>query len=261
METLDRLQDTVNSGVYFAPGIARAYQSRVLDQPETMALLRYQQYFANRSVLDIGVGTGRTATFLAPLARRYVAIDYSAQMVEHVRRTQPGVEVHLADMRDLSHWDDASFDFVFATNNVFDAVAHADRLITLQGIRRLLTRDGLLVFSSHNRRSRDALSGPRLQYSRNVVTQALHVRTYLRRKLNHMRIGALRRFETDYALLNDIGHDYGLLHYYIDRDVQRRQLESEGFELLEVIDRDGHALGANDDDGANGHLVYVAKRA
>jgi len=56
-------------------------------------------------------------------------------MVDHVRKALPGVEVHLADMRDLSRWGAAEFDFIFASNNVFDAVSHADRL-------RILARPG-----------------------------------------------------------------------------------------------------------------------
>src|SRR3989440_11478547 len=254
-------QDEINSRIYHARGVAAAYRSKLLDRPETLALLRYQHAFFGRNVLDIGIGTGRTAGFLQPLARRYVCIDYSQEMVDHVRKALPGIEVHLADMRDLSPWGAAEFDFVFAPNNVFDAVSHADRLRILAEARRVLSADGLLAFSSHNRRCRTAGKGPRLTYARNPVTQARHVIEYLRRRLNHLRVSRLHRDEDEYALLSDTGHDYALLHYYIDRDRQQRQLDAAGFRLLEVIDSDGRSLREGDDgDASSPSLLYVAAR-
>ena len=134
------LQDEINSRIYHARGVTNAYRSRLLlNRPEAMALLRYQPGFFGRSVLDIGIGTGRTAGFLQPLAQRYVCIDYSQEMVDHVRKALPGVEVHLADMRDLSRWAAAEFDFIFAPDNVFDAVSHEDRLRILAEARRVLS--------------------------------------------------------------------------------------------------------------------------
>jgi SAM-dependent methyltransferase len=255
------LQDEINSRIYHAHGVTSAYRSKLLlDRPETMALLRYQQGFFGRSVLDIGIGTGRTAGFLQPLARRYVCIDYSQEMVDHVRKALPGVEVHLADMRDLSRWGAAEFDFIFAPDNVFDAVSHEDRLRILAEARRVLSAEGLLVFSAHNRRSRKAGKPPRLAYSRNPITQARYVLEYLRRRRNHLRVGRLHRHEEEYALLSDVGHHYALLHYYIDRDRQRRQLEAAGFRLLEVFGSDGRSLGESDDDGSSPSLLYTAAR-
>jgi len=180
--------------------------------------------------------------------------------VDHVRKALPGVEVHLADMRDLSRWGAAEFDFIFASNNVFDAVSHADRLRILGEARRVLSADGVLVFSSHNRRCRTACKAPRLTYSRNPVTQARHVIEYLKRRLNHLHVGRLHRHEDEYALFNDTGHDFALLHYYIDRDRQQRQLDAAGLRLLEVIDSDGRSLREGDEDASSPSLLYVAAR-
>ncbi len=225
-----------------------------------MALLKYGQAFAARRILDVGVGTGRTATYLRALSDQYVGIDYSREMIEHMQRAYPEIDSRLADMRDLSAWGVASFDFVFAPNNVIDAVSHEDRLRVLGEIRRVSAEGALLLLTSHNLRYHRANSGPRLQYSRNPVTQALRVAQYLRCCLNHMRIGALRRFEDEYALLNDVGHDYSLLHYYIDRPHQESQLRAMGYRLLDVIDNWGRCLRDDDDDSESASLMYVAVR-
>ena len=252
-------QDRLNGRIYSAPNIARWYTRHDLDGAETMALLRYQPAFAGRDVLDMGVGAGRTSRYLAPLSRRYVCVDFSPPMVSYVRAHFPAVDVRLADMRDLSAFADASFDFVLASCNLIDAVSHVDRLRVLGEVRRVIRRPGVFAFSSHNRRFRTALSGPIWQWSRNPATQFLHALRYLRGMMNHARVGRLRRNEDGYALLNDAGHDYAALHYYIDRRTQRRQLCEAGFRVTDEFDITGRRLNDADDDADSPSVMYVAE--
>jgi SAM-dependent methyltransferase len=238
-------QDAVNERVYFV---------------EMLTLLRYHHDFVGRDVLDVGVGTGRTSAYLAPVARRYEAIDYSPVMVEYMRSRHPEVSVHRTDMRDLSEFAAGSFDAVFAPFNVIDAVSHADRIRTLNEMRRVLHPNGLLVFSSHNRAGRGAGYAPRLATSRNPVAQLRFARRWLKQLANHARIGGMRQFNPDYALLNDWGHDFACLHYYIDRDRQNKQLADAGFELIDVFDTDGSRLHDGDEGSRSSSLMYVARR-
>jgi SAM-dependent methyltransferase len=253
-------QYLVNARVYHARGVDHAYTSRELTRVEVMALLKHQAAFAGRDVLDLGVGTGRTALYLAPLARRYEAIDYSPVMVEHVHATMPEISVRDADMRDLSVFADGSFDFVFATNNVLDAVGHDDRLRSLREAARVLRLGGMLMFSSHNRRYRDALRGPRLHWSRNPTTEVRLLGQWARQLANHSRVGKLRREYSDYALLNDAGHDYACLHYYIDQATERQQVAALGFQVLDVFDADGHSLAVDHAAEASASLMYAARK-
>jgi SAM-dependent methyltransferase len=250
----------LNQRIYYARNISRWYRSTTLDYAETMALLRNQPAFAGREVLDLGVGTGRTTRYLAPLASRYVSVDASPPMVEHVRTHMPDIEIHQADMRDLGAFATSSFDFVLASCNLLDAVSHEDRLRVLAEVWRVLRPGGVFLFSSHNRRLRTALSGPRLMRSRNPATQALLVWRYIRSLVNHARVGRLRRIEQDYAVLNDSGHDFAALHYYVDRETQRRQLEAAGFDLRDILDDNGRPLYHGDDDSESPSLLYVAER-
>ena len=261
MTSNDTAQDLVNRRIYHAAGIHQWYRSDApLDRAETMALLKYQAAFAGREVLDLGIGTGRTTPFLAPLAARYVGTDYSPPMVEYVRSHMPEIDVRLADMRDLSAFPSGSFDFAMASCNVIDAVSLEDRLRTLGEWHRVLRPHGIVMFSSHNRRYHRALAGPALARSRNPVTQLRHLQQYVRSVINHARVGRLRRVDGEYALLNDVGHDYAALHYYIDRDTQRRHLEQSGFLLRDVFAGFGGVVGNAGDDSASPSLLYVAER-
>ena len=259
MQTTGDTQYAVNARVYHAPGVERAYTSRDLTRVEVVALLKHQAAFAGGDVLDIGVGTGRTTIYLAPLARRYEAIDYSPVMVSSLRSTMPEIAVRVADMRDLSAFAEESFDFVFATNNVIDAVGPDDRLRTLSEVRRVLRGNGVLMFSTHNRHYRHALEGPHLRWSRNPRTEARYLKQWLRQKANHARVGALREQHAEYALLNDPGHDYACLHYYIDQATQRQQLARIGFQVLDVFDSEGRPVRPDEPAADSASLMYVSR--
>src|ERR1700710_2828779 len=140
----------VNHELYSKPGVYRYYLSEVLEPSEAASLLRHQPRFAGKEVLDIGVGAGRTTHYLAPLAGRYEAIDYSTDMIGYMQRAMPEISSQLGDFRDLNMFEDQSFDFVFATNNVLDNFSREDRSKALREAHRVLRPGGMLILSSHN---------------------------------------------------------------------------------------------------------------
>jgi ubiquinone/menaquinone biosynthesis C-methylase UbiE len=227
---------------------------------EVSALLKYQPFFAGKDVLDLGVGTGRTTYYLAPLAERYTAIDYSPHMIGYMHEHFPDVRALLVDMRNLSVFADESFDFVLGSSNVVDAVSHADRLTVLGEVQRILRAGGLFIFSSHNRDYAKATSGPRLQYSKNPATQLHNLAIFVRQFLNHRRTGKLRKIESEYSLLDDVGHDYSLLHYYVDPSYGELQLRRLGFEMLDVFAHSGRVKARDEKDVLSPSLYYVARR-
>lgn len=252
--------DVRNRQVYHARGVAQHYRQRTLTLVEAVALLKYQSSFAQRDVLDLGVGTGRTSIYLAPLARRYEAIAYSPEMVATMRVTMPALSVRIGDMRDLSDFSDASFDFVLGACNVIDALNHDGRERTLGEVARVLRCGGTFMFESHNRDYFDALSAPRLELSRNPVTLLLNVRRWARQVANHMSMKPLREVYCDYALLDDGGHDHALLHYYTRQAYERKQLQDFGFETIEVLDQVGHSLDPGERAPESNYLMYVARK-
>jgi hypothetical protein len=147
---------------------------------------------------------------------------------------------------------------VFSFNGI-DTLAHDDRLSALAGIRRVLSPGGVLALSTHNRRYRRAGWGPRLRISFNPATMWLRTVHYVRSVINRSSRKRLERHEEDYSVLNDLAHDYCMLHYYIDRDKQRAQFDQCGLVFLECYGEDGELLKPGDDDSESAELYYVAR--
>ena len=258
--TTSRRQDEINRAVYNSPGVYRYYLSKILAPAEVACLLKYQTHIAQGDVLDIGVGAGRTARYLFPLARRYEAVDYSPVMVSYMKETMPAVSVRQANFCDLSMFGDKSFDFVLATDNVIDALPHEDRLQALSEAHRVLRRNGVLAFSSHNIHYGKAFGGPHLNWSSNPVRLAANCVNYVLSRWNHHRIAPLRATTSEYALLNDPGHRYACLHYYAARSTVCSQLASAAFRFIEAFDGDGQVVPEAKDDTETPSLLYVAER-
>ena len=253
-------QEAVNHRVYESPDVYRYYASLLLTPSEIACLLKYQPYIAGRDVLDVGVGTGRTTRYLAPVARRYVGIDYSSVMVCYMKGAMPAVTVQHADFRNLEIFDNDSFDFVFAPNNVIDSLSHEGRLQALGEARRVLRFGGVFAFSSHNIRYKGAFSGPQLNWSNNPVRLASNCFQYGLCWRNYLRLAPLRRSTPEYAVLNDPGHYYACLHYYVSRSTVDSQLAHVGLKLNEVFDAVGQVTPETSDDSENASLLYVAER-
>jgi SAM-dependent methyltransferase len=106
---------------------------------------------SEKDILDLGVGGGRTAGFLGPLARKYVGIDRSSDMVNVCRQKFPQLCFEVADAADLSQFADGSFDIVlFSFNGLGVLCPHAKRLACHYEVHRVLKPGGIWIFSLHH---------------------------------------------------------------------------------------------------------------
>jgi ubiquinone/menaquinone biosynthesis C-methylase UbiE len=109
---------------------------------------------AGSSILDLGVGGGRTTRYLANLASRYIGVDYAAAMVKVCQTKFPELEFLVADAANLAAIPDASFDaVVFAFNGIDYVLPEQSRRSCFAHIRRVLKTGGRLISSSHNARA------------------------------------------------------------------------------------------------------------
>jgi SAM-dependent methyltransferase len=250
---------TINQRNYENPALVRQYVTGTLRPAEVVMFVKYRDEIVGRRVIDLGCGAGRVTGYLARWTPHVVGIDFSRAMIDYCTSAFPVLRFVQCDASDLSQFGDGSFDAALFTFNGIDTLSHDRRLHALAGVKRILSPRGLFIFSSHNRRFRQAHAGPHLRFSRNPFTLAMNTVYFGRAVANRLKRKAFERDEPEYALINDSAHDYIMLHYYIDREGQAKQLASAGFELLETYDEDGNALSPGEDDSASCELYYVAR--
>lgn len=250
-----------NRRVYERSSIVAQYARDMgLTPTEEAILTRCRSSIADKDVLDLGVGAGRTTPWLAERATSYVGLDFSREMVAVSRQRFPGYDFRWADARDLSAFAAASFDFVLFSFNGIDSVDHPGRLRILVEIARVLRPGGMFVFSTHNL---DALNGPsfarelfRIPVSANPLRLSRALARVAFRCVNYARNRSWEVRADGYAILNDPAHDFALCHYYINAAAQKRQLAQTGFlPEADVTAVDAQSLGAPY------ALYYVAQRA
>lgn len=254
-----------NRATYERRLVTRSYRKAEAPQaPEIVILSRLRPEFAGRRILDIGVGGGRTTPHLLEVSRDYVGIDYSARMIEACRKRFPSVAFRQCDARDLSAFDDGSFDLVMFSFNGIDYVGHADRLRILGEVRRVLRDGGAFVFSSHNRGSpvkgpwslsHISPGGSPLHLARRLVFYPLGILNYYRNRKH-------RESNSEYAMINDEAHEFRLITYYISPDRQVRQLQAASFREVQILGLDGRWLDPSGQPPApkDPWLYYVCRK-
>jgi SAM-dependent methyltransferase len=252
-------QRRANERLWSRRDLVKSYANRNLRPVEVIILIRYREKLAGR-VLELGCGAGRLTGYLAQIADHAHGVDISPAMVEHSRRAYPSATFSQGDLRDLGDFEPGSFDVVLAPYNAIDVVGDEDRTAVLDAIHGVLAPGGLLILSTHNREYAPRLGEPLKLRGRSPLRIAITLVRMPRWQRNRRRLLPLEREEPHYAILNDISHDFGALHYYIRRDDQERQLAEHGFELEECLDLDGHRVDSGHRGPPCPELHYVAWR-
>jgi ubiquinone/menaquinone biosynthesis C-methylase UbiE len=218
------------------------------------------------SVLDIGVGGGRTVKSLMNVSVDYLGIDYSEEMVNACRTRFPEVRFEHADARRMSNVRDASVSLAVFSCNGISMVGHEDRLAIMREVHRVLKPGGVFLFTTYNRNSPEATAGfrfPELQLTVNPARMLLRtarlvkdtaISLYQRRQHIKHEVHTSR-----YAVLNDMCHNYGVMLYYITLAQQRRQLEDAGF-LSDAVAFDCRGRLIVDDTTLDSMALVARKR-
>jgi SAM-dependent methyltransferase len=254
------VQERLNAEFWARGDCVAYYATRELRTVESVLLERHRDALAG-PVLELGCGAGRLTGHLCELARAVHAIDLSPAMVAFCRSNYPRAVLSEGDLRDLSRFADDAFDVVVAPFNVLDVFGDAERRRALNEIRRVLVIGGLLIMSSHNRGYSPRIAVPIRVSVGSLRRPAASLRSLPRRLRNRRRLRRLERAENGYAIVNDDAHDFSVLHYYISRDAQGRQLADEGFELQECLDLDGLDVPVGAAAASCPELHYVARAA
>jgi len=136
---MDIVIDSINMRTMRSSAAASTYtHSEGLTPVEQAAFGRVAAAARGKPILDIGFGGGRTVDPLLAISTDYLGIDYCQEMVDACRRKHPGVRLQLADARDLSQLQPDSIALAVFRCNGIGMVNHADRLVILAQVHRVL---------------------------------------------------------------------------------------------------------------------------
>lgn len=249
-----------NNSVWAKGDYVRGYATQALRPPEAVFLLRYAELLSGR-ILEIGCGAGRITGYLGARGGEVLGIDISKAMIDYCRQHYSDITFEVGDVRELGRFADGSRDLIVAEFNILGVLDDGDRRHALRELNRILSPDGLLLFSAHNLAYLPRVATPPglVARSRNPARVAWNLARLPQRLANHRHLKPLQRFESNYALVNDEAHDFRLLHYYIGRDAQAEQLAETGFDLIECLDGSGRIVAAGSAAEPEPELHYAAR--
>jgi ubiquinone/menaquinone biosynthesis C-methylase UbiE len=218
--------ETLNKGAYKERGIVKDYGQRFRLQPPEQTILNiFRDRLPSMKMLDIGIGGGRTTLHFAQLAKEYVGVDYSEEMVERFPDPSPHISFSVCDAREMRMFADNTFDFVMFSFNGIDSVSHEDRFRVFSEIQRVGKSGGYFCFSTHNIQCMYQEFELKSRFSLNPIKT---LRNLTRRALLYQSnplsdIENIRKFQ--HLILADGAHGYRLKNYYIKPAEQIRQLQ------------------------------------
>ena len=249
----------VNQAAYARADIVKYYQGiESLYKTEQVLFDKLLPTIKDSKILDIGVGGGRTTRYLLSISRDYTGVDYVRQFAEATQKKYENAEILCGDVRDMKEFQAETFDFALFSYNGIDHISNAERVKALKEIYRVLKKDGIFMFSSHNRDYRYFDKFPwqqKIHFNRSYLLFCLHCLYYLP---NHFRMKQHEIHTEDYAVINDGDHRYSLLIYYIGIDKQIEQLTDIGFSGSEAYNMAGETVTS---DVSSHWIYYLAKKS
>ena len=140
IEHYDKLIDENNDPVH-DPKPLRDY----MDKWDGEKFIESMHLDKNKSVLEIGVGTGRIATKVAPLCRSFIGIDISPKTIQRaIENLSLQKNVHLVCDDFLSYCYEDSFDVIYSSLTFMHI---ENKLLAIKKVASLLTDYGIFVLS------------------------------------------------------------------------------------------------------------------
>ncbi|ACB49486.1 putative methyltransferase [Crocosphaera subtropica ATCC 51142] len=219
-----------NLKTYSTSDVVNYYQYLQQLQPAEETVIKLlRSELPNMKMLDLGVGGGRTTQHFFPLVKEYIGVDYSVDMIkacqERFSQSYPSIQLRVGDGRDLSQFEDNSFDFILFSFNGLDYISHEDRLKALQEISRVGKSGGYFFFSSHHLQAIEKEFNWRHHLSLNPFKTYVNLVmfAFLRGVNTSLTYRSIKH--NNYAILRDESHNFRLRTYYIRASEQIKQLE------------------------------------
>ena len=140
IEHYNKLIDENNDPVH-DPKPLRDY----MDKWDGQKFIESMQLDKTKSVLEIGVGTGRLAIKVAPLCKRLVGIDISPKTIARANEnlsSHPNIELICGDFKSSAF--DEQFDIIYSSLTFMHI---KEKAFAIQKIASLLNTNGLFILS------------------------------------------------------------------------------------------------------------------
>ena len=140
IEHYNKLIDENNDPVH-DPKPLRDY----MDKWDGQKFIESMQLDKTKSVLEIGVGTGRLAIKVAPLCKRLVGIDISPKTIARANEnlsSHPNIELICGDFKSFAF--DEQFDIIYSSLTFMHI---KEKAFAIQKIASLLNTNGLFILS------------------------------------------------------------------------------------------------------------------
>lgn len=258
--------DRVNRPAYRRRGVLRQYgaASGWLEPGERAAVLCIAEAVGDGTILDIGVGGGRTAPLMRPIGRAYIGIDYTPALLAIARRRFPDCEFREMDARSLAFADGTIALVTFSYNGI-DSVDLAGRQQILREVHRVLRPGGYFVFSALHRQKEAGLHRwpDWTVFDGAGRSPAGLLRASVKMMVggfNHLRRLPMLRDDGAVAIGNIAAHNFALVTVFTSIPEQMRQLREAGFGVRAIFDRDGRELPPESSGGTAAWYHYVARK-
>ena len=106
----------------------------------------YNYALPGEKVLDLGCGNGRLLQIFKEIDIDYIGVDSSEKLIEIAKKTYPNTKFEVADALHLS-FPNNHFDKVYSIAVLHHIPSNKLRLQFLEGIKRVLKPEGLLVIT------------------------------------------------------------------------------------------------------------------
>ncbi len=210
-----------------------------------------------RSILDLGIGAGRTTLFFAPLFETYIGVDFSAGMIESCRnryRSISNAQFIVADVTTLPKLSINRFDFVLFSFNGIDCLQSIEeRVALLTEIHSLLEPGGIFAFSSHNTLALKRLYSFQWPRRNPLKIFSEYVR---RRKVSRINGPESNYIGKKFFQVYDGGEDFKVHNSYILPSHQLTLLKESGFQRVEAIDIKGKIIPIDKIDSCNDNWIH-----
>jgi len=227
-------KSTNSKHIFESRKVVHFYNSlKSLQKPEETILNFLKDKLKDITMLDIGVGAGRTTHFFSDLTKEYIGIDFAENMIKKCRENFPerkNLMFKVCDVRSMKIFQNNYFDFILFSFNGIDNLSHEDRIGTLREIKRVCKKEGFFCFSTHNLRSIDKLL--EIHFSKNPVEMAKRILKYLLLRTLNEKFEKLKNEK--FTFVNDGLYQFRTKRYYINPEEQIRQLMDLGYHHIKI---------------------------